>query len=159
LAAGRVGSAKAELVADAAIERALAAIDTAPVQGAWPEDGDAVRWQFDGGVALVAIEDEGGKIDAFKAPELMQRAALAAGGLDPGRVDNVLGELRAARIKAEATTSLIGINSLDDLRRMTSLSGAEIERLRPVLTVRNGLTGPDPMAANAQVLGLLAPYA
>jgi general secretion pathway protein K len=155
LGAGRVGEIRAGLLAEAGIERAILAIDQSPNESAWPEDGAPVKWDFGGGRIVIAIEDEGGKINALQAPDMMLQAALEAAGLSSDRSARVLAELHAARIRAQRLSSLTGIASLDDLRTITSLTGGEIARLRPFMTLRSGLAGLDPQVASAATLRLL----
>jgi general secretion pathway protein K len=155
LAASRAGESRAALLAEAAIERALLSIDGASGGAAWPEDGTPRMWAFGDGKAAIAIQDECGKIDAFNAPDLMLSAALSYAGLDAARAQTVMRQLRDARQKAQFTGALAQVASLDDLRGITSLNGAEIDRLRSVMTLRCGFGGFDPVVATPQVLRLL----
>jgi general secretion pathway protein K len=152
LSQARVGEAEAALAAEAGIERALIAIDSGPDERAWPEDGTPIVWRFAGSSVAIAIEDEGGKIDAFNAPDLLLSAALGKAGLGADKQRKVMSELRQIPALAGFDGAPTGVASLDELAGITSLSSTEIERLRPFLSVRNGLAGLDPQVARADLI-------
>jgi hypothetical protein len=81
--------------------------------------------------------------------------ALASGGIDNVRRQQIETELHALSGSASVPGDRIDITSLDDLVGKTSLSRADIERLRSVLTLRNGSPALDPLVATTAALSTL----
>lgn len=155
LALARESMAQANMLAEAAIERAILAIDTAPNDSAWPENGTPIPWKFAGGIALISIQDEAGKIDALGAPDLLLHAALKNADIEASRINGMMRAIRQTRVDYERLGPLLDIKTLEALGKRIGLSHTEVIRLSTVLTVRSGLPGFDTQVANPQTLRLL----
>lgn len=78
----------AEMVADAAVHEAMFRFLDRRTSG-WAADGTARRIALPGGVAIVRIEDEAGRVNPNQASEALLRALLQAVGADAGTARSV----------------------------------------------------------------------
>ena len=125
LARNLLDNAKARALADAGAHRAVLALlnqksegieDLQPVagEGNWWLDRAPRRFRFGDGIAIVSVQDEGGKIDLNRAPDDLLRGLFRSVGLDED--------------KANALVDAIGdFRDADDSRR---LNGAEDDDYR-----------------------------
>jgi general secretion pathway protein K len=104
-------SAKAEALADAGVEWALAMLVTGDADRPPRTDGSVYRWSFGEGKILISLVDEAGKLDLNEASEdLLTRLFTAAGASAP--------ESRAL------AAAVLDYRDADDIRRP---NGAEAE--------------------------------
>ena len=114
LARNALEGAKAEAIADAAVNRAIAGLLVPPEAGGIRVDGTPYAWSFDDGKAIVVVEDDGGKIDINTASSEVLADLFAQAGADP-------------KESARMADAIVDYRDADDDR---SPNGAEIDDYR-----------------------------
>lgn len=76
-------NAKAEALADAAVQRALYGLLSSGTDAAWRANGTSYEIDLSGGAATVKLYDEGGKIDINRAREDLLISLLVSVGTSP----------------------------------------------------------------------------
>lgn len=163
-------SAGAELVAEAAMDRAILALTDPRADRRWRVDGMPYEIDVAGGHASVAIQDELGKIDLNASDGGLLVALFASAGLDPQQaaalVDKVLDwrdpspahRLNGAK-DAEYRAAGYGyrprsgpFQTVDELRLVMDMTPELYRRVAPALTVFSGRPSFDPRVAPRQSL-------
>lgn len=175
-AASAVQSAGAEALADAGVQ--LAILDLVAGQ---PVDASRRRFALDGtaraceandgGVLIISVQDEAGKVDVNAADERLLRALLTALAIPAGAVTDALLDFRdaddnrrpqgAERAEYAAAGRPQGpknapLNVVDELEQVLGLTAADVARLRPHVTVYSGQSGIAPSAASQTLVSLLS---
>lgn len=181
-------NAKARALADAGVNRAILALlgpGRQPMLGPemealivsrpeleqhWPADGTIYGWRFGGGVALVSIQGETGKIDLNTARDELLKGLFLSVGLedqeaaalvdaiadfrDPDDLRRLNGaeddDYRAAGFAYGAKDRAFG--AVEELAQVMGMTRALYERVAPALTVYSGQSGIDPRTAPREVL-------
>ncbi len=90
LARNQVASVRAQVLADAGIERGLYELFKPASDAArWNPDGRTYAWTFDGVSVRIIIRDESAKIDLNRAPEALIKGLLKNAGLNDEEVARV----------------------------------------------------------------------
>jgi general secretion pathway protein K len=166
-----VGSegARVEAAADAGINLAIlelvSARESEPQQRRFPLNGTPVSCRLDGSDAIlsVAVQDEAGKVDLNIASEELLRALVVGAGVEAGAavVDAILDykdtdddrrPSGAERAEYKAAGRPQGPKNapffvIEELAGVLGLRQADVDRLRPFVTVYSGQTGIDPNVA------------
>lgn len=136
----------------------------------WPADGTIYGWRFGGGVALVSIQGETGKIDLNTARDELLKGLFLSVGLedqeaaalvdaiadfrDPDDLRRLNGaeddDYRAAGLAYGAKDRAFG--AVEELAQVMGMTRALYERVAPALTVYSGQSGIDPRTAPREVL-------
>ncbi len=178
----RVAAAESEALAEAAVNWAIwrliqespgGSLTDRDAEQRLPADGRLVRWRHGGGVVLLSVRDEAGKLDINTTrPEILGRLLYAMG------VERDRSRVLAARIAdfrdiddvaraegAEATEyRAAGLDygpknapfeAVDELGQVLGLSSDLAERLRPHTTVATGAGTVDPEFASVEALAAL----
>ena len=178
-AASAVQSAGAEALADAGVQ--LAILDLVAGQPAdasrrrFALDGTAQACEADGGgVLVISVQDEAGKVDVnaaderllralFTALEIPASAAAADAVLDFRDADGDRRPQGAERADYQSAGRPQGpknapLNVVDELEQVLGLSAADVASLRPHVTVYSGQSGIAPSLASASLdLAAVAP--
>jgi general secretion pathway protein K len=161
LAFNIVERTRAEALADAAVERAIAGILIPAEAGGLRVDQTPYAWVFEGGEVVFSIADEGGKIDLNAAEvELLadlftalglsvrESVALAAAIADyaddddeerPGGAEAAA--YRRARLSYGPKNA--PFERIDELNRVLGMTPELFSRLRPLITTYTGMAQPD----------------
>jgi general secretion pathway protein K len=171
LAANLLAAARAKAAATAAISHALYYLSLpADNPDAWPPDGVARPWDFDGMGVEIVVTDEGARVDLNRAPPQLLEGLIKAVGIDPDRVAQVRDAIVDWR-DADNLRSPEGAED-DDYRRAGYPYGAkdqdfgsvselllvkgvtidDYNRLSPYLTTQSGRSAVDVAYADAVVL-------
>lgn len=177
-AAAYVESARAEALADAGVNLAIFDVVSAR-EGERPgarsnlgAAGRACSIDDGAGVLSIAVQDEAGKVDLNIASEALLRALVLGAGVGGGEaaVDAILdfrdaddnrrpsgaerAEYRAAgRSDGPKNGAFLAI---EELTSVLGLTQADLERLRPFVTLHSGQMGIDPNAASPALLEVLS---
>jgi general secretion pathway protein K len=161
LAFNIVERTRAEALADAAVERAIAGILIPAEAGGLRVDQTPYAWVFEGGEVVFSIADEGGKIDLNAAEvELLadlftalglsvrESVALAAAIADyaddddeerPGGAEAAA--YRRARLSYGPKNA--PFERIDELSRVLGMTPELFSRVRPLITTYTGMAQPD----------------
>jgi general secretion pathway protein K len=175
-AASAVQSAGAEALADAGVQ--LAILDLVAAQ---PADAPRRRFALDGtayaceasggGVLVISVQDEAGKVDVNAADERLVRALFTALAIPAsGAVADALLDFRDAdgdrrpQGAERADYQSAGrqgpknapLSVVDELEQVLGLSAADVARLRPHVTVYSGQSGLAPSLASPALVALLS---
>lgn len=173
LAHNQVEAARAEVLAEAAINRAvLALLDPRPDKR-WRTDGTAQDFEFDGAHMRVRIQDELGRIDLNHADGSLLAGLFRSAGLDAEAADRLVDKILDWRTSGPAKR-LNGakdedyraagraylprngpFQSVDELKLIMSMTPSLFERVEPALTVYSGHQLVDPQVASREVLSAL----
>jgi general secretion pathway protein K len=176
-AASAVQSAGAEALADAGVQ--LAILDLVAGQPAdtsrqrFAQDGTAHACEADGGgVLVISVQDEAGKVDVNSADERLIRALFAALAIpsSAAATDALLdyrdadGDRRpqgAERAEYQAAGRTQGpknapLRVVDELEQVLGLGAADVARLRPHVTVYSRQSGIAPGLASPALVSLLS---
>jgi general secretion pathway protein K len=177
--ANAVGAAQAEALADAGVSIAIVDITARRIAA-----GHRARFPLDGtpgacalgeaGRVVIAVEDDGGKVDLNGASEALLRALFEAAGVAPGEAEGLAARLAdyrdsdeaprlggAERTDYEASGLPYGprnapLLALDELALVAGMPAAVSERVRGLATVSGGHAGIDPAVAPLPLLRALA---
>ncbi|MGF1641926.1 MAG: general secretion pathway protein GspK [Rhodospirillales bacterium] len=174
LARNLVENAKAAALADAGIQRAIAALARPTEVGGVRVDGTAYAWTFGGGEVRFAVRDEGGKIDLNAASVGLLGGLLRAAGLgeadsaaladaiadfrDPDDERRLRGaedaDYRSAGLSSEAKDAPFEL--VEELLQVRGMTTELYRRLQPAVTVHTGASRPDRSIAPPLVLAALS---
>ena len=126
LSRNQVASVRAQVLADAGIERALYELFK-PASDAqrWKPDGNIKAWTFDGVTVRIMVRDESAKIDINRAPEALIQGLLKNSGLN---------DEEAARL----TDEIADWRDADDFRRANGAEARDYEDAGRGYTPANG---------------------
>lgn len=175
LARNVLEAAKAEAIADAAVNRAIAGLLVPPEAGGIRVDGTPYAWIFDDGKAIVSVEDDGGKIDINTASSEVLADLLAQAGADPkesARMADAIVDYRDADDKRSPDGAEIGdyraagrpagpknapFEFVEELESVYGLTPAVVAAVRPALTAYTGSADPVRELMPAAADALFAP--
>jgi len=177
-----ISMARAEAIADAAVQRAVFELYRSDNQpDAWRRDGAVRDWTFEGVPIKIEIRDESGKIDVNTAADALLRGLLLSAGIgaeeaasildaildwrDPDMLKRVNGaeepEYRAARLTYRPANA--PFQAIEELQLVLGMRPDIYRKLVPSITVYSRQTGVNPMLASREVLlaipGITAPIA
>jgi general secretion pathway protein K len=176
-AASAVQSAGAEALADAGVQLAILDLVAGQLADAsrrrFALDGTAQTCEADGGgVLVISVQDEAGKVDVnaaderllralFTALEIPASAAAADAVIDFRDADGDRRPQGAERADYQSAGRPQGpknapLNVVDELEQVLGLSAADVARLRPHVTVYSGQPGIAPSLASASLVALLS---
>ena len=134
-----VENAKAEAMADAAINRAALGLFSRPSQGGFRVDGTVYLWRFGDADILFKITDEGGKVDLNAASVDLLRKLLRALGAGP-------------EVSRAVSAAILDFRDFDDDREQ---GGAEDRDYQQANLLQNAKDAPFELVAELQqVLGM-----
>jgi general secretion pathway protein K len=134
-----VENAKAEALADAAINRAALGLFSRPSQGGFRVDGTVYLWRFGDADILFKITDEGGKVDLNAASVDLLRKLLRALGAGP-------------EVSRAVSAAIVDFRDFDDDREQ---GGAEDRDYQQANLLQNAKDAPFELVAELQqVLGM-----
>ena len=134
-----VENAKAEALADAAINRAALGLFSRPSQGGFRVDGTVYLWRFGDADMLFKITDEGGKVDLNATSVDLLRKLLRALGASP-------------EVSRAVSAAIVDFRDFDDDREQ---AGAEDRDYQQANLLQNAKDAPFELVAELQqVLGM-----
>jgi general secretion pathway protein K len=134
-----VENAKAEALADAAINRAALGLFSRPSQGGFRVDGTVYLWRFGDADILFKVTDEGGKVDLNAASVGLLRKLLRALGAGP-------------EVSRAVSAAIVDFRDFDDDREQ---GGAEDRDYQQANLLQNAKDAPFELVAELQqVLGM-----
>jgi general secretion pathway protein K len=163
---------------DAAMIRAVLALDDARVTNRWRIDGYPYPFSFDGVAMTVSIQDEDGKFDLNEADDDTLAPLFQSVGLDEKTANVISDRIVEWRTEkdsedehtlnggTDADYAAAGLSwrprhddfqTVDELRLVLGMTPALFERVRPSLTVYSRNDSPDPNLAPRSVLLALNP--
>lgn len=83
LAGNQVAAAQARALAEAGVNRAIAALDAGHGRLLWPTPDTRVEWRFGNGIARLRVQNESGKLNLNSASATYMQRLLQAAGLRP----------------------------------------------------------------------------
>jgi general secretion pathway protein K len=177
-AAASVEGARAEALSDAGVHLAILVVVAAREQEAanrrFALNAVPVTCSFeeDGATLTIAVRDEAGKVDLNIASEALLRALVLGAGIDGGdaAVDTILdfrdadddrrlsgaerAEYRAAgRPHGPKNGALV---TVEELSGVLGLTQADVDLLRPFVTVYSGQAAVDPAVASGALIDVLS---
>jgi len=175
-AASAVQSAGAEALADAGVQLAILDLVASQPAGAprqrFARDGAARACEADGGgVLVISVQDEAGKVDVNSGNERLLRALFSALGIPVSAAVDALLDFRDADDNPrphgaeQADYAAAGrsqgpknapLSVVDELEQVLGLSAADVARLRPHVTVYSGQSALAPSVASARLVALLS---
>jgi len=168
-----VENARAEALADAAVNRAVMGLFVRPTLGGFRVDGTVYRWRFGDADILFRIEDEGGKVDinaaSFEFLRDLLRAldvspkvsrGLAAAILDFRDFDDEAERGGAEDRDYQQANLLQGAKDapfelIEELQQVMGMTAPLYERLKPLVTVYSGQNTPYPPVADPLIQELM----
>ncbi len=160
-------SAKAEALADAGVEWALAMLVTDDTDRRLRSDGSVYRWSFGDGRILISVVDEAGKLDLNEASdELLTRLFAAAGASAPESLALAAAVLdyrdaddtrrpNGAEAEDYATGGQAGLpkngpfDVIEELRSVAGMTPGLYRDVAPSVTVHSGRAEPAAPPATA----------
>lgn len=171
LSRNQVFVARAQVLADAGIERALYELFKPATDAArWKPDGRTHAWEFDGAVVRIVVRDESAKIDLNQAPETLIKGLLRNSGLNEeevARLSDAIADWRdpddfrrpngaEARDYEAAGLSYRPANaefeSVDELRLVLNMAPELFRKLRGLITVHSSRNGFNSLSAPPEIL-------
>jgi general secretion pathway protein K len=171
LSRNQVAMARAQVLADAGIERALYELFKPATDAArWKPDGRTHVWEFDGAVVRIVLRDESAKIDINQASEALLKGLLKNAGLNEEEVARLADAIAdwldpddfrrpngaEARDYEAAGRSYKPANaefeSIDELRLVLNMTPELFRKLRGLLTVNSSRTGFNSLSAPPEIL-------
>lgn len=163
--------ARAQEVARAGIEYAMARLVDPRTGRRWAADGRPYRWSFDGAEVELRILDESGKVDINQADPALLAALLRTLGAEPSAAQQLAGAIAdwrdpdsllqpgggaedpayAAAGRAHGAKDA-PFESVSELHQVLGMAPELFARLAPHLTVYSGLSRPNAQFAPAPVL-------
>lgn len=173
LARNLVENAKAEMLADAGVQRAMLGLLDPNEETAWRADGATYEFRLGDGMVRLSVQDEAGKIDLNYAPDELLFALFVGVGLGADEADSLVDAIAAFRgrgderrpapaqdaediaaaLPQDAAHAPFG--SVEDLLRISGLTRDIYELIAPNVTVYSGSAEVDPASAPAAVLQVL----
>ena len=171
LARNQATAVRAQVLADAGIERALYELYkplTDPQR--WKTDGRTYPWAFDGVTVRIMIRDESAKINLNRAPEALIQGLLRNAGLNDeevARLADAIADWRdpddfrrangaEARDYEDAGRNYTPANgafeTIDDLRLVLNMTPEVYKKISGSLTVHSARTGFNSLTAAPEVL-------
>lgn len=171
LARNQVASVRAQVLADAGIERALYELFkpiSEPTR--WKADGRTYAWEFDGTLVRIVLRDESAKIDVNRAPEALIKGLLKNAGLNDAEVARLADAIADWRDAddfrrpngAEARDyeaagrgykpSNAAFESIDELRLVLNMTPEVFNKLNGFLSVHSARDGFNSVSAPPEVL-------
>jgi Tfp pilus assembly protein PilX len=147
--------AQAEETADAAIANAISRLSDETSSRHPPIDGHSQTWEFQGAQVNVSISSEAGRIDINTADDDLILALLYSQGVEEGRATTLLGDLRKSQHVANGPASAGTLRTLEELKKISSWAGQNLDCWADALTVYTGLPGVTPSDATEQVQAAL----
>ncbi len=155
LAYNGVEGAKARLLAEAGVNKAIYDMLTSETGQLWPADGSRrLMLELDGNRIAVQVRDEDGKFDLNAAPPDLLAGLLQRAGLE----EAAAGEL-ADRIDDRRNGSSLSDEGVDqpfrqigELLTVPGMTEPLFERLRPDITIYSEAEGIDPLRASTTAL-------
>lgn len=174
LARNQLASVRAQMLADAGIERALYELfKPASDPQRWKPDGRTYAWQFDGVSVRIIVRDESAKININRAPLALIQGLLKSAGLNDDEVARVADSIADWRDAddfrrpngAEARDyEAAGRNykpgnaafeSIDELRLVLYITPELFDKLKGSLTVYSSRSGFNSVTASTEVLNAI----
>jgi general secretion pathway protein K len=171
LARNQVDAVRAQLLADAGIERALYELSKPASDPArWKPDGRTYVWHFDGVVVRVVLRDESARINLNRAPEALIKGLLKYCGLSDAEVARLADAVfdwrdaddfrrpngAEARDYEAAGRSYKPANAafetIDELRLVLNMTPDVFGKLKGLLTVHSSRAGFNSLSAPAEIL-------
>jgi len=170
LARNALDNARAEALADAGVFRGIHELLRLANERRWRADGTVHRFEFDGGIVRLSIQDEGGKIDLNQGRDAHLMGLFLLAGLDAPAADALVDAIADFR-DADDLRRLNGaedpdyqadglahgakdgpFEAVDELRQVKGMTPALFERVVPYLTVYSARQQIDLMTAPRLVL-------
>jgi general secretion pathway protein K len=166
-------TARVDVVAEAAVNRAVAALLDPRLERRWRTDGGVQNFEFDGTQMRISIQDELGQIDLNQADAPLLIGLLKSAGLDFGSADSLADKIldwrtptplkrlngakdRDYRQAGSAYQPRNGpFQSVDELLLVMDMTPALFQRIEPALTVYSGRQFIDPQLAPREALAAL----
>ena len=174
LSRNQVASVRAQMLADAAIERALYELSRPASDPArWKADGRTYAWAFEGVAVQIIVRDESAKIDLNRAAEVLIKGLLKNAGLDDAgvaRLADAIADWRdpddlrrpngaEARDYEAAGRNYVPANaafeSIDELRLVLNMTPELFRKLSASLTVNSFRDGFNSISASKEVLSAI----
>jgi general secretion pathway protein K len=171
LARTQIASVRAQVLANAGIERALYELfKPASDPERWKLDGRTYPWDFDGVSVGISIRDESAKINLNRAPEALVKGLLKNAGLndeDVARLADAIADWRdsddfrrpngaEARDYEAAGRNYKPANApfetIDELRLVLNMTPELFKKLSGLLTVYSSREGFNSLSASPEVL-------
>ncbi|MBE0623370.1 MAG: general secretion pathway protein GspK [Burkholderiales bacterium] len=171
LSRNQVAMARAQVLADAGVERALYELFKPAGDAArWKPDGRIHVWEFDGAVVRIVLRDESARIDLNQGSEALIKGLLKSTGLNEKEVAGLADAIAdwidpddfrrpngaEAREYEAAGRSYkpanAGFESVDELRLVLNVTPELFRKLRGLLTVNSSRTGFNSMSAPPEIL-------
>jgi len=168
-----VENARAEALADAAVNRAVMGLFNRPSQGGFRVDGTVYRWRFGDADILFRVEDEGGKVDINAASAGLLRKLMKALDASP-KVSRELAaaildfrdfdhdpenggaedrDYRQANLLQGAKDA--PFEMIEELQQVIGMTPQLYRRLKPFVTIYSGQTSPYGPVASPVIQELL----
>lgn len=162
-----------QAIAEAGVNRAIAALLDPRPERRWRTDGVAQSFEFDGTRISISIQDELGKIDLNQAEAPLLVGLLRSAGLDFGSADSLADKIldwrtatplkrlngakdREYRERGSPYQPRNGpFQSVDELLLVMDVTPALFRRIEPALTVYSGRQFVDPQVAPREALAAL----
>ena len=171
LARNQVDAVRAQLLADAGIERALYELSK-PVSDPerWKTDGRTYVWHFDGAIVRIILRDESARINLNRAPEALIKGLLKYCGLSDAEVARLADAIfdwrdaddfrrpngAEARDYEAAGRSYKPANAafetIDELRLVLNMTPEVFRKLKGLLSVHSSRAGFNSLSAPAEIL-------
>jgi general secretion pathway protein K len=151
LAHNLVENAKAEALADGAVQRAALGLLRLEPEAAWRADGQVHRLAYGGGEVQVTIADEDGKIDLNDAPPELLAGLLRQLGLAAKDAEALAERIDDARSPPDGHP----FAAESELLHVPDMTPDLYRRLRPYITVFSGAEAVDPRRASRTVLAAI----
>jgi len=174
LAGNQVAAAQARALAEAGINRAIAALDAGHGRLLWPTADTRVEWRFGGGAARIRVQSESGKLNLNSANATYLQRLLQAAGLRQDEAAALIDAIQdyrdrdslrrpnGAEIEEYAAAGLTfgpkngSFAAVEELQQVLGMSPALYARLQPHLTVHSRPPHMlDPQSASAELLEML----
>jgi general secretion pathway protein K len=171
LSRNHVTTVRAQVLADAGIERALYELfKPASDPERWKLDGRTYTWEFDGVAVRIIVRDESAKIDLNQAPEALLKGLLKNSGLNDeevARLADAIADWRDADDFKRANGAeardyeAAGRNykpangpfeTIDELRLVLNMTPELFKKLSGLLTVHSFRAGFNSVSAVPEVL-------
>lgn len=170
LARNALDNARAEALADAGVYRGVQELLRLPNDRQWRADGTVYRFEDEGGVVRISIQDEGGKIDLNQGRDAHLKALFLLAGIDEPSADALVDaiadfrdedDLRRLNGAEDPDYPADGLahgakdrpfEAVDELRQVKGMTHALFEQVAPYLTVYSERQQIDLMTAPRQVL-------
>lgn len=143
-------AARADTIADAAINRAILALLDKRPSGRWRIDGTRQSVDMQGATSDVWIQDEAGKIDLNTADPALLQGLLQSVDIDSDVAGNTVSLIVARRQKNSAPGAL-AFHSVEDVMAIPGIADV-FSRIEPALTVYSRASSIDTAVAPREAL-------